>query len=222
MKVLFVGEGPHDIGHDTSTPGARPLPGVVQTLARRVCPQLAEDSPSMQWKDIPRFHPDRTRRGFGAKMKAAALRATHTLGCDGLVCVVDRDRDDRRAHDLRIAAESLATPIPVAWGVAVESIEAWTLGVPDAMAEVLAVDVRRVRALLPPKHIEALVESSGHAEHRPKEALTRIAALGHRESDREFRVDVAQRTDPSKLAEACPEGFAPFADRLRQAFPTNT
>jgi hypothetical protein len=219
VRVLFVGEGPHDIGrHDRFAPDEAQRPGVVQVLARKVCPALDEDSPALRWAELARFDPTAKKKGFAAKMKAAALIAERRLACDGLVCVTDRDRDDDRARQVTEGAAALASTTRVAYGIAVESVEAWTLGAPKALAEALDVPEKVVRAAYPHVAVEALYQNSGVSEHRPKDLLGRIAALAHQDSGQALRVAVAERTDTDALELACPEGFAPFAASLRTTF----
>ena len=219
MRVLFVGEGPHDIGRrDAFNPDESQRPGVVQVLARKVCSHLADDSPALRWSELARFHPDAKKRGFGAKMKAAALIAERRLGCVGIVCVTDRDRDDDRVRQIAEGAEALRGTTRVASGIAVESVEAWTLGAPEAIAEELGLDEKAVRQSYPGAHVEALYQNSGHLDHRPKDLVEKIADRSGREPGQEFRVRVAERTNVSRLERACPAGFAPFAASLREAF----
>jgi hypothetical protein len=140
----------------------------------------------------------------------------------GTVVVTDRDADpDRRAAlEAGVArARQLFPGHPIAWGLAVESVEAWTLGSPDAIADELDVEIARVHGEYPRGvPVEALSERSGKEAHRPKRLLERIAQLASRDDSAEFREAVAERTDVAALESACPEGFAPFAGELRVAF----
>jgi hypothetical protein len=108
---------------------------------------------------------------------------------------------------------------PIIWGLAIESVEAWTLGAPEKIAEELGVDIKLVQQYYPPGvHVESLFERSGKPEHRPKQLLERIVQLKNRQDTTEFRQAVAERTEISALERACPQGFAPFAEQLRKAF----
>jgi len=217
--VLFVGEGPHDIGrHDRFAPDKTPRPGVVQVRARKVCPALSEDSPALRWAELARFDPTAKRRGFAAKMKAAALIAERLHAGVGIVCETDRDGDDDRAQPVTEGAEALAGTTRVAYGIAVESVEAWTLGAPKALADALDVPEKAVRAAYPRVAVEALYQHSGVPEHRSKDLLERIAALAHQGPGQALRVAVAERTDIDALERACPSGFAPIAASLRTVF----
>jgi hypothetical protein len=102
--------------------------------------------------------------------------------------------------------------------LAIESVEAWTLAVPDKIAEELGVSVELVRKQYPGLHVESMFEQSGKEEHRPKKLLERIAQLKHRADSTAFRQAIAERTEIASLEKACPQGFGPFAAALRTFF----
>jgi hypothetical protein len=223
VKVLFIGEGNHDIGPSTSQAREpRPAQGSIPILARRVCPVIAAESAALAWTEIHRFRPAAKKTGFAEKVLAAAFLAEWKFGCAGTVVVADKDGDPDRKHALEDGQNRANKMFPkhrLAWGLAVQSVEAWTLGVVDKIAEVLDVDVEKVEELFPRGvHVEALSQNSGKEDHRPKRLLQHIAELGHRDDSTQFRQDVAAITDTAILEEKCPEGFRPFAARLRQQF----
>jgi hypothetical protein len=222
VKILFVGEGANDIGAPTNIPGfVRPAGGTVCALARRASDVVGTDSIAMEWREVPRFsrNPSAKRSGYSGKIAAAALLAKIQYNCAGTVVVADRDRDADRNLDLQDGVERAAKSVKdhvTIWGLAIKSIEAWTLGAPAAIAGVLEVDVERVREHYPRGvDVESLSESSGKPEYRPKQLLARIAQLKHQVDCTEFREAVAERTDVDELARQCPQGFAPFLQRLR-------
>jgi hypothetical protein len=233
VKVLFVGEGNHDIGAAGESWGQpRPARGVVPVLAHGVCASIQiegadptarkdADSIALAWHDIPRFSPA-GRKGFEAKVAAAMLLSSKRFGCAGTICVSDQDGDEDRLGALQRGKlrglAQVGAHHAIAIGVAIESIEAWTLGAPEAIAEELDVPVSRVRGVLPSKHVESLRESSGKEEHRPKALIGRLAALAHREDSTALRCAVAARTSVDLLQSACPQGFERFAEELRTAF----
>jgi hypothetical protein len=45
-----------------------------------------------------------------------------------------------------------------------------------------------------------------------------LAQLKHRKDCTEFRQEVAEKTEVARLGQACPIGFAPFAEQVRNAF----
>lgn len=223
MKVLFVGEGPHDIGPPNPIPDRpRVAGGAIPTLTRRICDRVDADSVAVTWSEIPRFHAHAKKRGYPAKIAAAALLSTRRFGCAATVAVADRDGKTARSAELQSGVEQARQLVPghsVVWGLAVESVEAWTLGAPQALAEELNVDIGLVEQQSPRGvHVEALLETSGKAEHRPKAIIEQVAHLKHRRDSAEFRAAVAERTDVNALAQKCPQGFAPFAQPIRFAF----
>lgn len=223
MKVLFVGEGSHDIGERGPNQNQpRTAGGTVPALTRRICERIAIDSIALTWAEIPRFSLSTKSQGFQAKLSAGVLLATRRFGCAATVAVADCDRRTERAAQLQEGVErarEMFPTHPTVWGLAVESIEAWTLGAPEALAEELGVSLRTIEAEYPAgAKVEALYENSGKPSHRPKALLERLAQLKHRHDSAEFRAAVATRTDVDRLANACPAGFAPFAERIRQEF----
>lgn len=209
MKLLFVGEGPHDVGHADGR--HHPAGGVVTELTRRALGTVDDASVARFWRQVPRFPRDRRQRGLAGKVMAAVLIARRE-GCAALVCVHDRDGDDSRREDLRRGSD--AATLPTACGLAVESIEAWTLGDPDAIATTLSVDATEIRAVLRARDVERMKESSGKPERRPKTLLRRIFGLAERDDSTELREEIARNSDPRRLAEVCPLGFAPFLEEL--------
>jgi hypothetical protein len=222
VKVLFIGEGNHDIGPAGDRwAEPRPATGVIPILARRLCNTIDATSIALAWREISRFSPQ-ARKGFEAKVSAAMLLAARRFDCAGTVCVTDRDGDADRLPAMHRGKQRglsmLVAPHLVAVGVAVESIEAWTLGAPTALAEELGVPVERVRSAMPKKHVESLRETSERDDARPKAATERMAALAGRSDSTAFRSAVAERSAPAEVEAACPEGFAPFARELRTSF----
>jgi hypothetical protein len=215
VRVLFVGEGEHDVGRDAESPGDN-FAGVVQTLARRVCPPVAEDSPARHWKTITLF-PGGRSRGLSQKVKAAARRAPRVVAGAAGVAVVDRDHDEGRAATLHSACGAAhRDELPVIGGVAVNSIEAWTLGAPTALAAVLGTSVATLARAYQPARVEALYQGSDVPAKRPKDLLERLAReLAGRSDGVALRVEVAQLTEPAEVERHCPEGFVPFARALR-------
>jgi predicted signal transduction protein with EAL and GGDEF domain len=220
VKVLFVGEGTHDIGpteFGTPTHEGRPARGVVPRLAARVVERIdLASSRALGWNQIPLLSRDR-ERGLDRKVKAAALIASRRMGCAALVCVHDRDgvRNKYRLDDMVRAADE-ETSLPVVCGLAVESIEAWTLGACEALAEELGVDVARLRKHYDPAQTETFLPNSGKVEKQSKGLLDRVAAEGHQDPGLALREAVAGRTNVEELAKRCPEGFGAFRAQLQK------
>jgi hypothetical protein len=222
MKVLFVGEGTHDIGRPDFPAKPRLAAGVVAVLARNICPAIDAESVGVAWREIRIFNPDKKHKGWAAKVEAAILLARQ-YRCAGTICVADRDRDDTRLAAMdewkQSGAKSLAAGHAVVCAVAVESIEAWTLGDQEAVAAVLGVKVDTIRKrYYKVSDVEKLHERSGKPGLRPKELLRQLAELKHREADTQLREEIAACTDVDALQKTCPKGFRPFAERLKAAF----
>lgn len=227
MKVLFVGEGRNDVGNSHNDPVPCLATGVIPTLIQRVHPIISE-AIAHRWTHIPRIplnikklDREMKRRGYKAKVFGAVLLGALRYGCDGRICVVDGDTaDDDCLEQMKEGKDEALNAIGrkhvVACGVVYQSIEAWTLGAPDAIADELGIEPASIRRLMPSKHIEDLKETSGVVKQRPSVILREIVALGHKVDCTELRVAIAARTDLAALEAACPRGFKPFADELRQ------
>ena len=134
--------------------------------------KLAPESMALAWREISRFNPS-ARRGYSGKVVGAALLAVKRFDCGATVAVTDRDRETGRQAELQEGAdraERLFPGCPAIWGLAIESVEAWTLAMPDEIAEELGVDVTLVQNEYPRGvDVESLSERSGKLEHRPKQ-----------------------------------------------------
>lgn len=140
--------------------------------------------------------------------------------------LVDADRRAqerlKRLRELRerFHGKGVRFHVPVALGVAVETIEAWLLADEDALARVLGVRQR-------PEHIgspEDLRGARGGADD-PKARLN--SWLRHdTQSPRSFLQQVnalIREIDLDVVAQRCPRGFAPFReDVLRNLGPLFT
>ena len=225
MRVLFVGDGNHDIGPGDGTERPRRARGVIPILSEKVVPSIsASESKSLTWREIRSFPPSgRQRRpgrgGSSGYERRARLAATiaKVRQLDAVICVVDEDGDDTRLGRLqrcRVEPDGRGSPpVPIACGAVVRTIEAWSLGAPHAIAEVLGVHIDRVRQHIP-KKVETLNPNSGKPERRSKTILAKLAELGNRQDNIGFREDIAIHTNVNKLKKACPVGFAPFVKEL--------
>jgi hypothetical protein len=217
MKVLFVGEGPHDVGPPDFAPGVRAATGVMPTLAQRVCPAIGGDSVSIFWREIPVLPAKPKLKGWAAKVRSSIVLAVKNQ-CDGIVCVADQDRDADRLTSMNNGASAAGSDQKIVCGVAIESVEAWVLGAPTAIASVLDVAIGDVQKHYRLKDVEDFYQNSDKPEKRPKDLLDRIAGVKNRTAGTSFREEVAQRADVSELERNCPQGFKPFAGKLRAAF----
>lgn len=220
MKILFVGEGRHDIGASSFAPQPRTASGVVATLSRKIRPMISGESVALSWTEISLL--SRSKKGLEHKL-VAARELVKRHGCDGIIAVIDQDGDGARIQSLKVGQQRIASDVmnsyPVAVGVAIESIEAWTLGDPDAVGTVVNSSREEVLRHYKLSRVESYYERSGDVSRRPKRILELIAALIHTEASETFRREVAELTDIATLERVCPNGFAPFAEDVRVNFP---
>jgi hypothetical protein len=216
MKVLFVGEGRNELGRPDWPARLRPATGVVPTLSRKVCANIAQDSLAIQWREVAVLN--RRKRGnvLAARVQAAIVLALQH-GCKGTVCLHDQDREPERLEQMQqgVPPDQTANH-PVVCSLAVESIEAWTLGAPEAIATVLGPNVVEGQAYKV-NDVESFHQNSDKAEKRPKDLLDQIARAAKREDSTDLRVKIAEHTDIDSLERNCPKGFKPFAQKLRAA-----
>jgi hypothetical protein len=179
----------------------------------------------MPWSHpkLARFQPtNRPRRthGYEAKIRAAQLQIERgVLPLEGLVCVVDEDNASERRNLPAVVNAHATERCPIVCGIAVRSIEAWTLGARTALAQVLGITPEKVLKTCPSGPVEDLYEGNADRSRRPKWVLQRLASeLGRRSDSLEWREEIAQHTDPDELRAVCPTGFAPFANALHAAF----
>jgi hypothetical protein len=233
LKILFVGEGPHELGSAEPGYGPHPATGPVPILTRRICPSLGAEHLGIKWNEIQRYpvnqkqwDRDLAKSGYRSKAKSAVILSVVKFKCDGTVCVADGDtappdcleqiRQGQREGLEKL--EKLGRRHAAACGVACQSVDAWTLGARKALADELGTTEEVLRRYYPPKHVEELFNQSGKEEHRPKAILDKIATAHGRSADTAFRTAVAERTEIEDLEKECPKGFKPFAEDVRRAF----
>lgn len=216
MKVFFIGEGSTDVGRPEWPPKPRQATGVVPVLSRKVIPNISEDSLAIAWREIPILNPNAKTKGLGRKVQLAGLLAKRN-GCVATVCVYDQDGSPERLEQME-AGRTANPDGTVVCGLAIESIEAWTLGAPEAIAKVLSTKLSEIQKVYKLKDVESLVQTSEKPEKRPKDLLAKLACLGNEQDGTDLRVRIAEQTDVKQLEINCKMGFKPFAERLRSAF----
>jgi hypothetical protein len=227
MKVLFVGEGPHDIGRDENAAYPPTVAnGVVPILVRKVVPTVMPDSVAIKWREITLFSL-KTKKfdseyGLDNKVAAAILVSARRFGCEGTICVRDQDKAEGLVEILEEGVKKGLQKVggyhKATFGLVIESIEAWSLGAPSALAAVLNVPKSDIENKYRVRDVERFHEKSGKVEHRPKKILEQVADMRNRHPGTEFRKEVADATDIAELEKNCPYGFQPFAKRLRDQF----
>ena len=211
MRILVVGEGAHEVPppaeqeEGVSSPSgalaifvSRLLTGeneYVYDRVRRV-KELRKKMPGAK-----RLHGVRGRQGMKRTSLLWMLHAEQT-GYDALVLVVDNDRQPDRIKEINEAQDSDHVRISRALGVASESFDAW----------ILADEVALKWVLDRPVETQPDPESIAHPKPRCEELASNASndlAL------REVYAAVAERADLNKLKQRCPDGFAPFAERVK-------
>lgn len=195
MRVLVCGEGDNDIGksaYETSE-------GTLQVLVSRLL-----EGKELEFERQPVMHLGARRRhgGFKEKLKLAFAELAHK-DCEGLVFVVDRDREEKRGERLRKARDEVSEGKPSAVGVAIRTLEAWLLADETAFKKAFQADTPSTT-----KDPESIKEPK-------KELQGRLDAVGHSQYSEAY-VALARHSRLEVLEQRCPEGFGRFADEVRE------
>lgn len=129
-KVYLAGEGRFELGGwAAEREYQEDRAGLIEALARSVVPDGWAVCGGRPWKDIPKFRARPGETAEAQNVRGAALDA-RDAGCDVLVFVRDRDRDDsRRTAIERAQRELLKEGKRIAGGVACECADAWLLAI---------------------------------------------------------------------------------------------
>lgn len=154
--------------------------------------------------------PGKATNKFARKVKRA-IQDAKLEGYDGVVVVIDRDREpDRDRIDvLREGRDDMQADgyTPCAVGTAVEAFDAWMI-----------VDGKAISA----------ADGDASISHTDPEKLDRTEGTGHHPKDRAARIfgtgrglgrtyaAVAAKVDIELLKRRCPQGFAPFAEEVAE------
>ncbi len=191
MRVLVVAEGKHE--HS----------GALENLVRRLGGDGAvfEDD-RVSNNTIHAFH----GKGDGFfKRTARWLLEAQKRGFDALVLLIDEDGDRKRVDQMDRAQNCTRWQFQRALGVAVRTFDAWMLADETALASVLANPVDRQRD---PETIRD-----------PKQVCTDLLETSqNRIGQAEMYAKVAQEANIEVIEKRCPQGFAPFARRVRAIF----
>lgn len=203
VRVLFVGEGSHDVGARAARGGAHATPGgVLFAIAQRISPVVAFEAQATTWTAAARG-----ARGYADKVRLLDLRA-QVDDIDLVVTLIDRDDDARKLQTIERAARQ--TQVPFVCAEAVRVIEAWTLGDPEAIA-------RHTGNANAARHIAGSI-SGGVESLAGTDAKSLLrAVLGSHRDVTSSCVLIAQHADVGVLCANCPKGFRPFADKLAKA-----
>jgi len=189
MKALIVAEGKHEQG------------GALKTLVCRLNASVVDCSDErLARSDIHAHHG--TGRGY-YKKAVRWMREAEKQGFDAIVLLVDEDgHTDRRSEIAEAQLEKRITRIKRAMGVAIRTFDAWMLADERALTQALGRPVSRQQAP------ESVAD--------PKDVCRALlAGCASPVSQSEAYAAVARLATLAILAERCPVGFAPFAERVR-------
>ena len=199
MKVLIVSEGEHELGDDS-------LDGALLTLSSRLLNFNENVSFEREKVSSPKVR-QHAQPGRGGRYKKRALgwiRLAEREGYDAIILVIDQDGDEEREQQFDQAQEyeDRRLSLPRALGVAIKTFDAWMLADEQALSEVLET------------HID--LQPNPESEDDPKGKCESLRDQAHSQlSLRAMYAEIAERTDMEKLEARCPNGFAPFAQRVR-------
>jgi hypothetical protein len=209
--VLVLGDGPNEVGTelDSPLPPSR-LPALPRLIHRLV------DEPSHACYRMRLFVriPHGNGKGDAYEKKAkAAIALARELGCQAVVILRDRDRARtvNRLRPLQRGRDAAAidgTNPPCAVGLAVETFDAWMIA--DGKAVAKATDCKTGRSHPSPEGLRGQEQTGDHPKDWARELFGGLDAMA------EAYPKVAASVNIAFLETACPEGFAPFAEEVRQ------
>ena len=195
MKILVVSEGSHELGDD-HLQGA--LVALSARLLRRSTTFVREKVSSRR----VRVHIQPGKGGGYEKRALGWIRLAEREGYDALILVIDQDGQRVRQQEFDRAQHDSRLLFPRALGVAIKTFDAWMLADERALST----------ALRTPIATQLAPESVAD----PKKTCEDLRnATGSRLGLTEMYSEIASITDVEKLASRCPNGFAPFARRVR-------
>ncbi len=195
MKVLVVSEGMHELGDDQ-------LEGALVILSARLMHGSVTFDREKVSSTRVRVHTQPGKGGGYAKRALGWIRFAQREGYNAIILVIDQDGDRERERQFDRAQDDSRLLLPRALGVAIKTFDAWMLADEQALSSVLETSID-----LPP---------APESEGDPKRKCENLRNDAHsRLSLREMYAAIAKVTDVEKLTSRCPNGFAPFAMRVR-------
>jgi hypothetical protein len=222
MKILLLSEGKHELGsnHPRSKIAA-PLENIVRQLLGLPIPQAPTDdgsAPSVDLDDAVAFEHERLNastfrgapvmtikgKGFAFEKKLLTwLLIASRFHIDAIVAVIDEDGDSKRIHAFDAAQESSLFCVPRAFGIAIRTFDAWMLADETALSAVLACQIP--------------TQTSPEAMRDPKSVCQKLRDVSESQlSQTDMYQQIAARVRIDSLESRCPQGFKPFADRVRR------
>jgi hypothetical protein len=221
VRLRLVSEGLLDVGTSMQLhQSEEPKEGAVRVFVRR----LLEEKFGREVSDweiessvLPRAH-DRSDSVSGYERKVyLAIIGAAADDCSSVAVVIDRDRTEsgvrlKALRSGRSLTEEKGEPLAykTALGVAIETVEAWLLADEKALNEALSPSPP-VQGLPAP---EGLDGAPGTANH-PKQMFRAFVKRATKDVAAPYD-EVAQRVRIDFLEQRCKEGFAPFAEEVRE------
>ncbi len=188
MRALLVSEGKNEQA------------GALQTLVNRLSPAgIDYESDRVSRNDIHAFH----GKGSGYFKRAVRwMREAKRRGCDGLILLIDEDGRGERIEDFNQAQKYAKIELRRAFGVAIRTFDAWMLADEHALTSVLGYQVPR--------------QPNPETVADPKRVCKTLVGASQNQSGlSEIYARLATATDINTIEARCPDGFAPFAMRVR-------
>ena len=197
MKILIVSEGKHELGEEGRQGALQIL--VHRLLGREQDIEFETDRVSNQ--KVHAFHG--RKRGYFKRAIRWLLEARKRR-VNGLVFLIDQDRDTERHEQLQRAQEwrEPGDGFPRAMGVAVLRFDAWMLADETALNKVLQLQVQTQKD---PEVIRDPKDACASLLEQSALDLTQTAMYA----------ELANQLDILVLESRCPAGFAPFSRRVR-------
>ncbi len=208
-RIAVYGDGRHELGRDLGrelSPDSLPaLPELVHRLLRS--PSHLTYTP----KSFPAVPPVHGRGQKYARKAQQAIREAGRLQFAAVAILIDRDRqpDAKRIAPLRDGRDAMmygGFP-PCAVGMAVETFDAWMIADGKA-AEAAGGDPAKSHPS--PESLDGREGSGRHPKDVAAEVFGSAKGFGGK-----YAVAAAS-VDLRGLEKACPKGFKPFADEVRE------
>lgn len=211
QRVVVFGEGSHESGNNLDQSlSPNQLPALPQLIHRLM------DNPSLVEYTCRSFKNVLPAHGRGHKFAGKVMRAVRKAKRDGfsaVAIVIDRDREPDKGRigalrEGRDAVDGLEYP-PCAVGCAVETFDAWMITDGKAIAKAGG---DSSKSHPEPEKLKGKKDTSDH----PKNRAAEIFGVSVKNIPASKYATVALHIDLELLKKACPKGFKPFAEEVRE------